>query len=108
MLGREALINHCLSLPNVYEDYPFDENWAAMRITPSKKTFAFIYEREGQLWVNVKCDPMEADFLRSVFPAVIPAYHMNKRHWNTLVIDGSMADNLVLEMIDASYNIVHK
>lgn len=64
---------------DVYDEKPFhDGNWIAVRHTKNKKTFAFIFERGGNIWVNVKAKPEAAAFWRRVFPAVIPAYHMNK------------------------------
>jgi len=80
------VIDYCLTYPDVYEDYPFDEltgvpdAWAVMRHKGNKKSFAFIYERSG-LCVNLKCEPLRADFLRQIYPGVTPACHMNKEHW---------------------------
>ncbi len=105
-MTREELREFCLSLPGVYADYPFDANWLAMRLLSSKKTFAFIYEHQGQLCVNVKCDPMEAEFQRATCPAIRPAYHMNKRHWNMLVLDGTLAPREVQALIEESYALV--
>ena len=106
-MTRADLRAFCLALPDVYEDYPFDENWMAMRMISTKKTFAFIYERAVALCVNVKCDPMEAEFQRSIYPAVLPAYHMNKKHWNTILLDGSMEERTVFALIEQSYQLVH-
>lgn len=105
-MTREELRAFCLALPDVYEDYPFDENWMAMRLIPSKKTFVFVYEHGGLLCVNVKCDPMEAEFQRTIYPSVIPAYHMNKKHWNTILLDGAMEKHLVFALIEQSYRLV--
>jgi predicted DNA-binding protein (MmcQ/YjbR family) len=72
------------------------------------KMFALISENEYPLRINLKCDPDDALALRAGYPAIIPGYHMNKRHWNTLVLDGSLPDELVAELIDHSYILVVK
>lgn len=106
MNSRKEVIDYCLSFPGVYEDYPFhDANWTAMRCS-NKRTFAFIYERNGNLYVNLKCDPVQADFWRNVYTAVSAGYHMNKTHWNTLLLDGSVPDPEIGEMIRHSYELV--
>lgn len=103
---REKWITFCKTFAGAYEDYPFhDENWTMMRAA-NKKTFAAIYERGGLLCINVKSEPMQADFWREVYPAVIPGYHMNKVHWNTILLDGSIEDAAVEEMIAHSYGLV--
>ena len=103
---RKKWIAFCLSFPGAYEDYPFhDDNWTMMR-AGNRKTFAAIYERLGLLRINVKCEPMQADFWRSVYPAVTPGYHMNKVHWNTITLDGSMTEDEICEMMAHSYEQV--
>ena len=103
---REA-IDACLTLPDCYEDYPFGaDSWAVMRRRSNKKMFASVYEREGRVWINVKADPGWGDFWKSVYPAVVPAYHMNKLHWISIILDGSMTDAEILHLIDDSYQLV--
>lgn len=63
---------------------------------------------ENPLRLNLKCDPVKAEGLREIYPAVLPGYHMNKRHWNTIVLDGSIADTDIQSMIDDSYDLVVK
>ena len=98
-MTRRELIDLCLSYPGSYEDYPFDDftnaggdgtSWTVMRHRGNKKSFALIFERDG-LCINLKCEPMRADFLRSALPGVMPAYHMNKERWVSLLL-GSSAD----------------
>ncbi|MDO4741566.1 MAG: MmcQ/YjbR family DNA-binding protein [Eubacteriales bacterium] len=102
---REA-IDACLTLPDAYEDYPFGlDSWAVLRHQTNKKMFASVYEREGHTWINVKTDPGWGDFFRTVYPAVVPAYHMNKLHWISIILDGSMSDDEILHLIDSSYNL---
>ena len=111
---REELIGFCLTFPAVYEDYPFDSivdagAWTVMRHRTNKKSFALIYERNGKLCVNLKCDPFEADFLRQTFKDFTPAYHMNKVHWNTVQIGGDVSDDELKRMIERSYDLTaHK
>ncbi len=107
MKSREEVIAYCKGLEHVYEDYPFhDVNWTVMRCEGNKKTFALIYEREGIIWVNVKVDPEWGVFWRGVYPSVIPAYHMNKVHWNTIMLDGSIPTEEIQRMIRESYELV--
>ena len=107
-MTRVELIDFCLTFPFVYEDYPFgyivdDGAWTVMRHKTNKKSFAFIYTREGYLCVNLKCGPFDADFLRQVYTDVNPAFHMNKEHWNTVIIGGDVPDQELLDMIRRSY-----
>jgi predicted DNA-binding protein (MmcQ/YjbR family) len=77
-----------------------------MRHGINKKTFAQIYERGGKLCVNLKCDPVEADFLRSAFADVTLGYHMNKTHWNTVTIGGDVTDDELRRQIEHSYKLI--
>lgn len=100
---REEAITFCLSLKNTYEDYPFDANWAVMRHRENKKMFAAIFEHLGKIWVNVKCDPNLSYMWRNSFTAVVPAYHMNKYHWNSIILDGTIPVDAIQHMICDSY-----
>ena len=104
-MNRQKLISYCLSLASVYEDYPFDDNWAAMRHFGNKKAFAFIYDLNGILCINLKSDPLKSDLLRHRYGFVLPAYHMNKLHWNMIRFDGQnkIDWNTVTDMIDESF-----
>ena len=106
-MTHEKLIEHCLSYPGSYEDYPFrDKSWTAMRYGEKGKCFAFIFERKGRLCVNLKCDPIKSDFLRRVFNDVTPAYHMDKTHWNTVALNGDVYIDEVFDMISDSYFLI--
>ena len=106
MKTRKEAIAFCRSFAGVYEDYPFhDDNWTVMRHTKNKKTFAFIYERNGCTWINVKVDPEWRDFWRNTFSAVIPAYHMNKTHWNSIILNGTIPEEDIKRMIGESYDL---
>ncbi len=110
-MTRQELIDHCLTFPGAYEDYPFDNAadagaWTVMRHRTNKKSFALIYERNGKLCVNLKCDPIEADILRQAFEGVLPAYHMNKEHWNTVVVGSDVPESELLRQIERSYDLI--
>ena len=74
-----------------------------MRHCGSRKAFAFIFERQNRIWVNVKAEPMWGEHWRRVYPAVLPGYHMNKQHWISVVLDGSMSDGEIRPLIAESY-----
>lgn len=107
MRTREEVIAFCLGYGQAYEDYPFhDDNWTVMRYRGNQKVFACIYERQGNIWINVKVDPEWRDFWRSAYEAVVPAYHMNKTHWNSIILDGSVPDQEIARMIGESYRLI--
>ena len=85
-------------------DYPFDEYTRVYKV--GGKMFALISEDENPLRMNLKCDPADSLALRAEHKAILPGYHMNKKHWNTIVLDGSLTEDLVHEMIDHSYELV--
>ena len=107
MMLREEVLKYGLSFPDTYRDAPFhDDNWQLIRVKGSSKTFMLVYERNGSVWVNVKVDPEWRDFWRRTYPSVIPAYHQNKEHWNTIILDGSIPEDEVKRMIADSYDLV--
>lgn len=110
-MTRQELIDYCLTLPGAYEDYPFDQlpgegATTVMRHGSNKKSFALIMLHGNQLYLNLKCDPMEADFLRQIYEGVIPGYHMNKTHWNTIVMGMDVPEEEIRRQIDRSYDLV--
>jgi len=110
-MTRQALIDFCLTFPTAYEDYPFDDiadagAWTVIRHRANKKSFALIYERHGKLCVNLKCEPFEADLLRQAFADVMPAYHMNKVHWNTVTLGGDVPEEELKRMVGNSYDLI--
>ncbi len=106
MRTRQEVINYCLSLCGAYEDHPFDVgDWTVMRHGDNRKMFAAICEREGNVWVNVKCDPMLTYMWRSTYNAVVPAYHMNKYHWNSIILDGTVPTDDIKQMLCDSYEL---
>ena len=107
MKTREEALQYGLSFPNTYQETPFhDPNWQLVRVKGSKKAFLWTYERDGFVNLNVKVDPEWRDFWRASFPAVIPGYHQNKEHWNTIILDGTIPDQEVKRMIAESYDLV--
>ncbi|MBC8547389.1 MmcQ/YjbR family DNA-binding protein [Clostridiaceae bacterium NSJ-31] len=109
-MTRRELIEYCMSKPGAYEDYPFDKlndgtSWTVMRHSGNRKTFALIFERQGGLWINLKCEPMLAELLRSAYQSVLPGYHMNKAHWNSVIVGGDLPEERLLEMIDHSFEL---
>ena len=93
MLTRQEAIKACMTLPGAYEDYPFDDpNWTIMRHHGNRKMFAAIYARQGHIWLNLKADPMWGDLWKQNWPAVVPAYHMNKQHWISVLLPDAPDD----------------
>lgn len=108
MITRKETIAACLALPGVYEDYPFDANWAVMRHRVTGKMFAAVFDREGKVWLNLKAQPEWGEFWRKLYPAVIPAYHMNKRHWVSVILDGTVPEEELLRIIRDSWELTAK
>lgn len=107
MTTREEALAYGLSFPDTYQQAPFhDPNWQLVRVKGSKKVFLWTYERDGYINLNVKVDPEWRDFWRSAFDSVIPGWHQNKEHWNTIILDGSIPDQDVKRMIAESYDLV--
>ena len=106
MRERREVIDYCLTFENVFEDYPFhDDNWCVMRHKKNKKVFAWIFNKDGYVWVNVKCDVEWRDFWRNAFESVIPAYHLNKTYWNSIILDGTVPIEDIKRMIGESYDL---
>lgn len=100
----ERLRTHCLSLRGAAEEYPFGPGTPVFKV--AGKIFAILLPGTVPPWLNLKCHPLHAEVLRAYYPSLRPAYHMNKRHWNTLVLDGSIPDDEILSMVDDSYALV--
>jgi len=104
---REDAVKFGLSFPDTYKDAPFhDPNWELIRVKGNEKAFMLIYERNGYININVKTEPQWGDFWRGAYKAVIPAYHQNKRHWITIVLDGTVPEEDIRKMISESYALV--
>jgi predicted DNA-binding protein (MmcQ/YjbR family) len=98
------LRNRCLSLPGAEETFPFGPENSVFKV--AGKLFALSRLDDTPLRISLKCDPSLAEQLREAHAAVIPGYHLNKHHWNTVVLDGSLAEDMVGEMIEDSYDLV--
>ena len=105
-MNKKKVRSYCLTLPQTKEDYPFGPDVQVFKI--KNKLFALMTTREGVERVNLKCDPEEAIILREIFEDVIPGYHMNKAHLNTVILSGSIPDGEIKRMIDRSYCLVVK
>lgn len=106
-MNREDIIKYSLSLKNTYEDYPFpdDNTSATIKHTENRKWFALIMDVKDSLYLNVKTEPHYSELLRSSYDYIIPAYHMNKEHWNTIIISDKVDETLVKELIKQSYEL---
>ena len=100
----KKVIDYCSSLPEAKEDYPFGLDVQVFKI--KDKLFAILTKRQGINRINLKCHPEEALILREIFEGVLPGYHMNKMHWNTVLINNSIPDEEIKRMIDRSYCLV--
>ena len=103
MNGEQAR-EYFLSRPEVVEDFSFGIEPPVFKIR--SKMFGFMWRRNGIEHINLKCDPEEAVILRDIFEAVIPGWHMNKEHWNTVILNNSIPGEDIERMIDVSYGLV--
>lgn len=106
MISLQDLKSYCLSKRGVHEDFPFNEETLVFKV--GEKMFALTNINEKDLKVNLKCNPIMAGDLRREYAAITPGYHMNKNHWNTVKIDGSLDDGFIKMLIDISYDLVVK
>ncbi|MFC1936556.1 MmcQ/YjbR family DNA-binding protein [Chloroflexota bacterium] len=103
-MDYNTLRAYCLSKRGSRPTYPFDTTTLVIKVLD--KMFALIPEEAERLRVNLKCDPEDAEALRAQYPEITPGYHMNKKHWNSLYLDGGLPDELVFELVDHSYDLV--
>jgi predicted DNA-binding protein (MmcQ/YjbR family) len=94
----------CAALAGAVETYPFGPNTAVYKV--GGKMFALVPREAESAHVSLKCDPEWSEVLRNAYPAITPGYHLNKRHWNTIDLDGSVPDDEVAELIRHSYELV--
>jgi predicted DNA-binding protein (MmcQ/YjbR family) len=102
-MNIETFREYCLLLKGVTEEFPFGDDTLVYKI--KGKMFALTGLNES-FRINLKCEPEKAIILREHYPCVIPGYHMNKRHWNTIIIDGTVSDDVIRKWIIDSYNLV--
>jgi O-6-methylguanine DNA methyltransferase len=107
MKTREEALKFGLTFPDTYLDTPFhDPNWQLVRFKGNKKAFLWTYEKDGYINLNVKVDPEKAFFWRKIYSSVIPGYHQNKDHWNTIILDESIPEEEIRRMIAESYDLI--
>ena len=104
MLIADELRERCLELPGTNEEFPFRPDLSVFKV--AGKVFAITALEERPLRVSLKCEPALAEQLRDTYAAVRPGYHLNKRHWNTVRIDGSLPAQLVRDLVEDSYDLV--
>lgn len=102
----ETVCAFLLTLPAATEDYPFDEKTAVFRV--GKKMFALVASDETPVRISLKCDPEQALALRQQYAAVVPGYHLNKQHWNTVTLDGTIPSDEIDAMMRDSYDLIVK
>jgi len=102
-MNIETIREYCISKKGVTEGFPFGEDTLVFKV--NGKIFA-LANLDGELSINLKCDPAFAIELRELYSSVTPGYHMNKKHWNTVILDGSVPDKEIFEWIDHSYDLV--
>jgi len=104
-MNIEILREYCISKKNVTESLPFGDDTLVFKT--EGRIFALV-NLEGDLSINLKCDPARAIELRERYLSVIPGYHMNKKHWNTIYVDGTVPDKEILSWVDHSYDLVSR
>ena len=106
-MNVETIREYVLQKENVTEGFPFDEETLVIKV--KNKMFLLLSLDETQLRFNVKCQPDKAIELREQYPqTVLPGYHMSRKHWNTIVLNGQLSSKIILQMIDDSYTLVAK
>ena len=109
-MTREELDVHLLSYPNTWLDFPFGETTSVYKVgdkaTGDAKFFAIVQDDATPLRISLKCDPQLAELLREKYETVVPGYHLNKKHWNTILCTGQVPDDELQDFIRLSYNLV--
>ena len=104
-MTHKEVEEYLLSLPNAKLDYPFGENTAVYKV--GDRMFALVDDKSDPLRISLKCDPVLAETLRQKYETVMPGYHLNKKHWNTIVLTGQLGWDEIKDLINHSYNLVH-
>jgi predicted DNA-binding protein (MmcQ/YjbR family) len=103
-MGPQELRDHCLTYPGSSETFPFGPETSVFKV--AGKIFAISRLAGDPLEISLKCEPALAEQLREAHPAIRPGYHLNKRHWNTVTLDGSVGDEMLMNMIEDSYDLI--
>lgn len=110
MISHKELEDYLLEFPNTWLDYPFGEGTSVYKVghkeTGKGKLFAIIADGSDPLRVSLKCDPLLAESLREKYESIQPGYHLNKKHWNTIVCSGQLEDEEIKDLARLSYNLV--
>jgi predicted DNA-binding protein (MmcQ/YjbR family) len=104
-MTRDELHSYCLSMPGATETFPFEPGVPVFKAA-NAKIFAILTERTGLIEISVKCDPVIGEALRAQYRSIVPGYHLNKRHWITITLDGDVPDERVRELVLDSYELV--
>lgn len=109
-MTKDEYLDFCRGLNGVVVDQPFEEDFSSWiaRHQDSRKWFAAILEHGGREFVNLKCDPIESEFLQSVYDGIVPGYHMNKTHWISVYFDSDVPDMLLMELTKMSFKLTTK
>lgn len=103
-MNKEEAMKYCLSSPGAELTFPFDQVTEVFKV--GGKMFALIANGDDPVRLNLKCDPLLSPDLREQYPAIIPGYHMNKTHWNSLILDGTLDEDMIKGLIEHSYELV--
>lgn len=110
-MTHKEIEDYLLTFPNAWLDFPFGEDTSVYKIghteTGGGKMFALIAENSKPLRISLKCDPLLAEKLREDYETVLPGYHLNKKHWNTIICTGQVPDDELKSLIMISYNLVN-
>jgi predicted DNA-binding protein (MmcQ/YjbR family) len=111
-MTHKELEDYLLEFPNTWLDFPFGEGTSVYKIghkeTGEGKMFAIIADGTKPLRVSLKCDPLLAESLREKYESVVPGYHLNKKHWNTIICSGQLSDDEIKDLARLSYNLVNE
>lgn len=107
-MDHKTAEEYLLSMPNAFLDYPFGEDVAVYKVKVGQddKMFALVPEKSNPVSISLKCDPVLAETLRERYDTVMPGYHLNKKHWNTIVLTGQLEWEEVQDLIRHSYGLV--
>jgi len=105
-MDHKTVEKYLLSMPGAKLDYPFGENTAVYKV--DDKMFALVTEKKLPVQISLKCDPLLAETLREKYETVMPGYHLNKKHWNTIVLTGQLGWDEIKDLIRLSYDLVTK
>lgn len=103
-MNRQELEDYLLTKPAAKLDYPFDSTAAVYKV--HDKMFAIVADNSNPIRISLKCDPLLAETLRDKYESVLPGYHLNKKHWNTIIMSGQLSDEEVKDLIVHSYELV--